>query len=386
MDYNEEELLLLREAEVDDLDRAIKMGIDSLIDINYDKEPLLLATCSYLKRVLLEVARIKGFKVDDEAREEFPEKIPNEKLVGLDVETVNDPDKMYNYVNYVFENCGDLDSVEEACSDISTIILPTEKYYLEKRNMLSVAFDSLIDCIKTNGNCDDTFIVEYGQIDLSTGNFNSLKTGKIDEQLINDLLKFVNTYRELLPRKLIDSDIMSTLSSVHWKIDETRQKLKLSSYHNNEEFMHDLSVLMEHDPEQRTYFYHGTKCLEDTETIFEYGLGLSRKNIYTTAYDEFDADTLLLYKRGLLDEVGRDAVVVIDAPKGENIIENNPYKDTMPFCPSGMQGLNAEPDYYIDTKHIIGYVDKKNKKIVLNPKYKDYEEVKERMESETKIR
>ena len=43
------------------------------------------------------------------------------------------------------------------------------------------------------------------------------------------------------------------------------------------------------------------------------------------------------------------------------------------------KGLNNEPYYYIDSKHIIGLVDKKNQEVVLNPKYKKYEELSEKM-------
>ena len=384
MKINEEELLLIRECpyiNMYDEENTIKIGIDKMRQINYENEPLLLATCSYLRRLLLEVAKIKGYIVDDEAREEIKENIPNEKLDGLTVETVNDPEEMNNYVNNLFGSCSNLDELEEACHNLSTIVLPTENYFRDNINMMSVVIDKLIECVKTNGNCDDNFILQYGQININTGEFEGMVKGEINETLINDLLKFVNTYKELIPRKLVDDDILSALSSVYWKIDETRKKNKLSEYHSNEKFINDLAILMDHDREQSTYYYHGAKCLEDIEPIFELGLGLTRDDITTTACEEFEMDHLLLYSRGMLDEIGRDAILVIDVENGEDVVEDNPYIDIMPFVPSGLQGLDNKPYYYIDSKHIVGLVNKRDQEVVLNPKYKKYEELSERMGS-----
>ena len=382
MKLNEEELLLIRECSylnLYDEESAIKVGIDRMMHINYENEPLLLATCSYLRRVLLEAAKIKGYIVDDEAREEIKENIPNEKLKDITIETVNDPEKMNDYVNGLFEKCTGLEDIEETCHNLATAILPTEEYYRENINLLSAAFDKLLECVKTNGNCDDNFIIRYGQINISTGEFEGIERGEINEGLINNLLKFVNTYKELIPRKLVDSDVLSALSSIYWKVDETRQKNKLNEYHKNDKFIDDLAVLMDHDREKSTYYYHGAKCLEDIEPIFELGLGLTRDDITTTACEELEMDHLLLYSRGMVDEIGRDAIVVIDVENGEDVVEDNPYMDIMPFIPSGLQGLNNEPYYYIDSKHIIGLVDKKNQEVVLNPKYKKYEELSEKM-------
>ena len=39
------------------------------------------------------------------------------------------------------------------------------------------------------------------------------------------------------------------------------------------------------------------------------------------------------------------------------------------FSPSGLQGLNGKANYVIMPEHIVGYVDKINKKIIFNPRY-----------------
>ena len=43
---------------------------------------------------------------------------------------------------------------------------------------------------------------------------------------------------------------------------------------------------------------------------------------------------------------------------------------------SGLQGLDEKPQYIIDSKYIIGYVNKRDKEVNFNPKYYEYEKYK----------
>ena len=98
-------------------------------------------------------------------------------------------------------------------------------------------------------------------------------------------------------------------------------------------------------------------------------------DLSSTAYKEFTKDEVILYSRGFGGEIGRDAIVIIDVPLNNNInvIEKCSENKQSHFNPSGLQGLNGKVSYVINPQNIVGYVDKLNKKIVFNPKYRKYE-------------
>ena len=173
-----------------------------------------------------------------------------------------------------------------------------------------------------------------------------------------------------------------TCSEIMSKLRLIKNEKKLEVYHSDEEFMSRLNAIMDHDPNERTFYYHGTQCLEDAESIITQGLGMHQEFLSSTTYTEFTPDELILYSRGHTGEVGSEAIVILEGKRGEDIVEELEDKSSVNFSPSGLQGLNIEAEYIVRPKHILGYVDKRNKKVVLNPQYEKYDELKEKMDSQ----
>lgn len=147
-------------------------------------------------------------------------------------------------------------------------------------------------------------------------------------------------------------------------------------------FFKDFKNIMNHDKEKHNYLFHGTQDLESAENIMNEGLGMMRKELSATTYSEFSMDDVILYSRGFVGEIGRDAVVIIDQPidddgKKKDIVKRIDEDKEIHFAPSGLQGLDGKPLYIVDSKYIIGFVNKRDKKIVYNPKYYSYDKCKQ---------
>ena len=226
----------------------------------------------------------------------------------------------------------------------------------EENNLNNEEFDSIDED-------DFSSFDEFPKLEISDLN----KEGKkeIENEKLTELLKFINTIPELINCR-INYEKESQILQLEY------QKKKLEEFYSNEEFMKDFSKIMEHDSNHR-YWFHGTQCLEDAYSILEQGLGLTQEDISSTAYCEFTMDEVILYSRGFVGEIGRDAIVIIDMPvinnKTQNIIEKINSDSNINFAPSGLQGLDGKANYIIDKKYIVGIVDKQNKKIIFNPKY-----------------
>ena len=214
---------------------------------------------------------------------------------------------------------------------------------------------------------DDKIVNEFNN---STTN-NKIETNELDKETLVSFVKFINVVKELIKYRKLGYNIINKLYEL------SRQK-KLEDFYSNEEFSKMLDLIMEHDRACCFYYYHGTQCLEDAQTIMEEGLGMMRENLRSTSYCEFTKDQVILYERGLGNQIGQDAIVIIEVPKNDNGEELNvvmPLDDQskIHFAPSGLQGY-TKPSYIVLPENIVGYVDKKNKQIVFNHKYRNYEE------------
>ena len=128
---------------------------------------------------------------------------------------------------------------------------------------------------------------------------------------------------------------------------------------------------MEHDTKTHRYRFHGTTCLDDAKSICEHGLGVMRRDLDSTTYTELTMEQVIVHERGFGGEIGRDAYIIIDEPRGEKILE--PYDGNLKIVGSGLQGLEVEARNIVRSKYIVGYVDKLNRDIIFNPEYYDYE-------------
>ena len=187
-----------------------------------------------------------------------------------------------------------------------------------------------------------------------------------------EYIKFINIIEPFIKYRKIGFNIINKLYEL------SRQK-KLEDFYSNEEFSEMFDLIMQHDITKCSYYYHGTQCLEDAQSIIDEGLGMMQDNLQSTSYREFTKDEVILYERGFGGEIGRDAIVIIEIPKNSNgeelnIVTQLQDASSIHFSPSGLQGLNGKPNYVVLPENIVGYVDKKNKQIVFNSKYKNYEQ------------
>ena len=196
-----------------------------------------------------------------------------------------------------------------------------------------------------------------------------------DENII-DLIKYFNTYSDIV--RCRENGVM--MSRVLRDISDEK---KVESFLSNEDLKRDLENLLDHDKKRHMYLFHGTQGVEPADSILRQGLGMMRNNLASTSYEEFDIRDIILYQRGFGGEIGRDAIVVIDRPiedgKLKEIVEPRPKDKEIDFGQSGLQGLDGDAEFFVDTKYILGYVNKRDREVVLNPRYYDYDKLSEKM-------
>lgn len=186
-----------------------------------------------------------------------------------------------------------------------------------------------------------------------------------DEEIV-ELLAFLNSVFDIAK---VRSSIAHNSNNL---VGKANQK-KLEEFHADSKFMERFTAMMEHDKKTHTYRFHGTTCLEDAKFICDQGLGVMRDDLDSTSYRELTMDEIILHQRGFAGEIGRDAYIVIDEPNGVQILESLQEGEKMNIVGSGLQGVDVQANKIVRSKYIIGYVDKRNKEIVFNPEYYDYE-------------
>ena len=197
-------------------------------------------------------------------------------------------------------------------------------------------------------------------------------TIELDKETLIKYVKFINVIEEFIKYRKLGFDIIN-------KLNELIKQRKLEEFYSDEEFSSMFDLIMNHDTTKCSYYFHGTQCLEDAKSIADEGLGMMQDSLSSTSYREFSKDDVILYERGFCGEIGRYAIVIIEAPKNNNGEEQNVVTElqnpsSINFSPSGLQGLTGKPNYIVLPEYIVGYVDKKNKQIVFNPKYRNYEQ------------
>ena len=214
---------------------------------------------------------------------------------------------------------------------------------------------------------DFEFQVSSGQ-DFSQVNEEDMKV--TDEQLC-EYIKYINSFPKL-------NEYNTNGRRVVKKLIELAKQRKLEEFYSDKSFAKEFKKIMTHDTKKHTYHFHGTQDLEGAESIMQEGLGMMRESLSTTKYTELTMDEVILYSRGFDGAIGRDAIVIIDEPieeggKRKSIVDPLPKGKKIHFVPSGLQGLDGKPKFIVNPQYIVGYVDKKNKKIVFNVRYYDYD-------------
>lgn len=191
-----------------------------------------------------------------------------------------------------------------------------------------------------------------------------------DEELL-ECIKFLSTFSKLMTYKSNGQRAVEELTEL------TKDK-KLKDFYGNKEFMKNFEKIMTHNKQKHNYLFHGTQDIASAESIISQGLGMMRKDLSTTTYSEFSMDDVILYSRGFGGEIGRDAIVIIDQPtsedgKTEDIVQALDTDSKIDFSSSGLQGLDGKAKYIVDRKYIVGYVNKRDKVVKFNSKYYDYD-------------
>ena len=193
---------------------------------------------------------------------------------------------------------------------------------------------------------------------------------KVTDEQLCEYIKYINSFPKL-------NEYNTNGKRVGEKLIELAKQRKLEEFYSDKSFVEEFKRIMAHDTKKHTYHFHGTQDLESAKSIMQEGLGMMRESLSTTSYTEFTMDEVILYSRGLGGEIGRDAIIIIDEPitedgKAKEIVEPLQSDKKIHFSPSGLQGLNGKPEYIVNPQYIVGYVDKRNKAIIYNPRYYAY--------------
>ncbi len=357
------------------------------------------------KKLLIEVAKKRDLKININDSFEANEIINNEELKDFNPEYYEDYNVLRNYIKSAtkemsvteieefhrrFTHIGGInDSIrefmtkyipkitsnlyelsyeieqEETKEDI--LEYPTDEDWKPKNDGLEeqkgevISSDNPFDWIGD----DDEWLKEY------ENKQEEKKEEKLSDEELSECIKFLNSYSKLMMYKSNGQKVVEELTEL------TKSK-KLKDFYDNKEFMKEFEKIMTHDKEKHNYLFHGTQDLESAESILNQGLGMMREDLSATTYSEFSMDEVILYSRGFGGEVGRDAIVIIDQPINEegireNIVQNIDEKKEIDFSPSGLQGLDGKPNYIVDSKYIIGFVNKRDKQVTFNSKYYDFD-------------
>lgn len=189
---------------------------------------------------------------------------------------------------------------------------------------------------------------------------------------------------------VIDDELWEEIQEAQMERKEREANLR-----NNSQFMRKLDIIMRHDHKTHEYYYHGT-ALENAESIIDNGLYLrDDKTLSVTAVREFDEmglyaqrdiateDQLFEWEKECLIEYSRNGgidercVVIIDKPREEDSIIKKVEEANAPDIAS--EWVTNKPKGVVAPKWIVGYVDKQNGDIVVNPLYYDYDRIEEQL-------
>ena len=286
--------------------------------------------------------------------------ILKERLPGFDFSLLTDKEKLSKYIDNLINgrNCDELEDIYDNLGYVHEIInylMFSAKTFIEQ-NLYLLLFNAIDQ--KQNDNYISTVFDEP-----------SNDKGLYSEEELTDFLRKINLFSELQP-------IAYNLSLERTKIGELYNKKLLEWFHSDQDFIDRLSIMLKHNGNQSSFYFHGTQNLDDAPSIMNLGLGMTQDSLNSTAVKELDINQVLLYRYG--KKIGKDAIVIIDVPNDNsgrevNIVEKKDDNVSIPFTPSGNQGLTGKPEYIVDSKFIVGYVDKKSRKVIFNPNYIHYD-------------
>ena len=355
------------------------------------------------KRLLIEVAQKRGLSANNEKTFEIEDMVKKNKLDDLNLDFYNNYESLKKYiedktkdmsaeeVEQFYYKIGDRTGIQAQFTEFMTNYIPKIidnlyklSYEIREEEKSDESFSMFEEPTDEDwGMDDDELEVISGDDSIEwSGNDDDwisedpykLKDDKLSDEDLIECIKFLNTYSKLMTYKGNGQKIIDELS-------EIEKSKELSEFYDKKEFFEDFMKIMEHDKTKHNYLFHGTQDLESAQSIIDEGLGMMREDLSSTTYAEFSMDEVILYSRGFANEIGKDAIVIIDQPinedgKREEIVQRLDKNKEISFIQSGLQGLDEKPQYIIDSKYIIGYVNKRDKEVNFNPKYYEYEKYK----------
>lgn len=413
IELTEQEKELFKEHDEELRESASYHVEDGLIDSYSSNNERVQITYGYIKRILLEVAKKRGLNINGDESFDMDALLNEimdipEELVDFNPIYFKSEEQLQNYVDgktesmtseeiesflIYFRGVNGIGGLTDSFREYMTGYIPILAERIDQLEFESREDEQAADDWEL-GNSDDVGepIIEYsdgeeewadwegwedaegdfefqessGQ-DFSQVNEEDMKV--TDEQLC-EYIKYINSFPKL-------NEYNTNGKRVGEKLIELAKQRKLEEFYSDKSFVEEFKRIMAHDTKKHTYHFHGTQDLESAKSIMQEGLGMMRESLSTTSYTEFTMDEVILYSRGLGGEIGRDAIIIIDEPitedgKAKEIVEPLQSDKKIHFSPSGLQGLNGKPEYIVNPQYIVGYVDKRNKAIIYNPRYYAY--------------
>lgn len=365
---------------IKDASYHVEDGLLEAFFTNDENDETMLVSYNYIKRLILELINKKKYNIDPNIRPNIDKLLKtiidvDEDLIGFDPLLYKDPQRINEYFR-ILTNDIDAEQLEIIVSAFHRTNDSFRLYftkYISRITDDARRIDNEINYIEkekvkidiSNEEYDEWDDIVWDDGDNIPVQVEEQEKNEIDEETLQEYLSFINVIQELVKYRILGSEILQ-------KLVVLKNKKRIEGFFNDEELVNDFNMIMEHDKDKSTYFFHGTQSLDAAQTILEQGLGMMREDITTTAYREMTKEEIINYSRGFDGLIGRDAVVIIDVPKGVNVVQKRDKSIKIDFVPSGLQGY-GEAEYIIPNKYIVGYIDKLNKRIVLNPNYIEYE-------------
>ncbi len=413
IELTEQEKELFKEHDEELRESASYHVEDGLIDSYSSNNERVQITYGYIKRILLEVAKKRGLNINGDESFDMDALLNEimdipEELVDFNPIYFKSEEQLQNYVNgktesmtseeiesflIYFRGVNGIGGLTDSFREYMTGYIPILAERIDQLEFESREDEQAADDWELEDSDDvGEPIIEYsdgeeewadwegwedaegdfefqessGQ-DFSQVNEEDMKV--TDEQLC-EYIKYINSFPKL-------NEYNTNGKRVGEKLIELAKQRKLEEFYSDKSFVEEFKRIMAHDTKKHTYHFHGTQDLESAKSIMREGLGMMRESLSTTSYTEFTMDEVILYSRGLGGEIGRDAIIIIDEPitedgKAKEIVEPLQSDKKIHFSPSGLQGLNGKPEYIVNPQYIVGYVDKRNKAIIYNPRYYAY--------------
>ncbi len=181
----------------------------------------------------------------------------------------------------------------------------------------------------------------------------------------------LKNYMEFFITKDISFEIIKYLDKLIEQAENIKYQLEQKQYNQNTKFIEDLEEMLKHNLEEEEYRFHATVSEEDAKKILEEGFYSYAKDLESTSIPEMTSKEVLSYSYGDGIIQNGDYIIVLAVPEGEDIVEELTLseQELISIVPRRNAMIGCKPTYKVDKKYIVGFIDKKHEKIILNSEY-----------------